>query len=360
MVSKHAFEAVDRLMKDICNSDKIFSGKIVILSGDFRQTLPIVRHDSRTQIIENCIKNSVLWDEFQSFSLFENKRLTAKDDNFKKWLLHVGEGKRSNEYESENESIYILDDLICEFEEIITEIYGRQIITEDESTHDKVILAPTNVEVIELNNKILSKVEGDTREYLSIDAVSDEDGESLFSSVPIEVLNTLTPNGMPQHNLILKVGVIAVLLRNLNIDNGLCNGTRLKVIKLMKYSILCEIISGNKVGRNVIVPRIDFVSATEDIPFKMTRRQLPVRLGYAMTINKSQGQSFNNVGVLLISPVFSQGQLYVALSRVRSRNNLKIVLSIETNKCMKKKEMLHKKYGNVKNYTKNVVLKEIL
>ncbi|XP_023314561.1 ATP-dependent DNA helicase pfh1-like [Trichogramma pretiosum] len=173
MVSKHAFEAVDRLMKDICNSDKIFGGKIVILSGDFRQTLPI------------------------SFSLFENKRLTAKDDNFKKWLLHVGE-----------------DDLICEFEEIITEIYGRQIRTEDESTHDKVILAPTNVEVIELNNKILSKVEGDTREYLSIDAVSDEDGESSHSSVPIEVLNTLTPNGMPQHNLILKVGVIVVLLRN--------------------------------------------------------------------------------------------------------------------------------------------------
>ncbi|KAL7292744.1 hypothetical protein TKK_0013865 [Trichogramma kaykai] len=118
MVSKHAFEAVDRLMKDICNSDKIFGRKIVILSG---------------------------------------------------------EGKRSNEYESENESIYIPDDLICEFEEIITEIYGRQIRTEDESTHDKVILAPTKVEVIELNNKILSKGEGDTREYLSIDAVSDED-----------------------------------------------------------------------------------------------------------------------------------------------------------------------------------------
>ncbi|KAL7291662.1 hypothetical protein TKK_0014700 [Trichogramma kaykai] len=160
------------------------------------------------EIVENIEEHEIVADrpDVVSFSLFENKRLTAKDDNFKKWLLHVGEGKRSNEYESENESIYILDDLICEFEEIITEIYGRQIITEDESTHDKVILAPTNVEVIELNNKILSKVEGDTREYLSIDAVSDEDGESLFSSVPIEVLNTLTPNGMPQHNLILKVG----------------------------------------------------------------------------------------------------------------------------------------------------------
>ncbi|KAL7292743.1 hypothetical protein TKK_0013865 [Trichogramma kaykai] len=190
MVSKHAFEAVDRLMKDICNSDKIFGRKIVILSGDFRQTLPIVRH---------------------------------------------GEGKRSNEYESENESIYIPDDLICEFEEIITEIYGRQIRTEDESTHDKVILAPTKVEVIELNNKILSKGEGDTREYLSIDAVSDEDSESLHSSVTIEVLNTLTPNGMPQHNLILKVGVIVVLLRNFNIDNGLCNGTRLKETLHKKY-----------------------------------------------------------------------------------------------------------------------------
>ncbi|KAL7291672.1 hypothetical protein TKK_0014707 [Trichogramma kaykai] len=169
---------VDGLMKDINNNDKTFGGKIIIVSGDFRQTLPIVRHGSRTQVIENCIKKSHLWEKFKSFSLFENKRLTSNDENFKKWLLRVGEGKRSNQYEFENEFIYIPDDLICESEEIITEIYGCEIRTDDESTHNKVILAPTNAKVMELNTKILSKIEGEIREYVSTDSVVNDPGDN--------------------------------------------------------------------------------------------------------------------------------------------------------------------------------------
>uniref|UniRef100_A0ABD2WH54 ATP-dependent DNA helicase n=1 Tax=Trichogramma kaykai TaxID=54128 RepID=A0ABD2WH54_9HYME len=189
-------------------------------------------HDISHAIVRLAVhkenEQNVYFNDREENVVLTKNRLTVKDDNFKKWLLHVGEGKRSNEYESENESIYIPDDLICEFEEIITEIYGRQIRTEDESTHDKVILAPTKVEVIELNNKILSKGEGDTREYLSIDAVSDEDKlykkcciqrniikydkYNYNNSMPVEFLNTLTPNGLPPQNLILKVGVIDILL----------------------------------------------------------------------------------------------------------------------------------------------------
>ena len=68
----------------------------------------------------------------------------------------------------------------------------------------------------------------------------------------------------------------------------------------------------------MLIPRICLLPSKEEIPFNMRRKQFPIRLGFAMTFNKSQGQSYNEVGVYLPTPVFSYGQ-YVALSRVKSR-----------------------------------------
>ena len=62
-------------------------------------------------------------------------------------------------------------------------------------------------------------------------------------------------------------------------------------------------------------------------PFRMRRRQFPVTLAFAMTINKSQSQTLENVGLFLPIPVFSHGQLYVALLRVKSRSGLKILIT---------------------------------
>ena len=56
-------------------------------------------------------------------------------------------------------------------------------------------------------------------------------------------------------------------------------------------------------------PRIDFIPTDTNFPFKITRESILIISAYAMTINRSQGQSFNRVGIFLPSPIFAQGQI---------------------------------------------------
>jgi len=78
-------------------------------------------------------------------------------------------------------------------------------------------------------------------------------------------------------------------------------------------------------------------------PFKLIRKQFPIMLSYVMTINKSQGQSIGFVRLYLSTPVFSHGQLYVAVSRVQSKSGLKILIHDNDNKrCSKTTNVVYK------------------
>jgi hypothetical protein len=166
------------------------------------------------------------------------------------------------------------------------------------------------------------------RSYHSIDTVKNDHGDNDADqqvSFPVEFLNTLYPPGLPPHVLNLKIGAIVMLLRNLSIGNGLCNGTRM-IVRDMNINVLkVEVITGALRGSVRLLPRVSLDTSSDvSIPFNLCRRQFPVKLAYGMTINKSQGQTFDQVGLLLPEPVFTHGQLYVACSRVRSGNTLKV------------------------------------
>lgn len=187
---------------------------------------------------------------------------------------------------------------------------------------ERALLAPKNDGVNKINNEIQSQLPGPLMKYKSIDTVTDVDQSVNY---PIEFLNSLEPPGIPPHILFLKEGSPIILLRNLD-PPKLCNGTRLCVKKLMPNVIEATIITGKSKGEDVLIPRIPMIPT--DLPFEFKRLQFPLRLAFAMTINKAQGQSLKIAGVILENSCFSHGQLYVACSRVGTPKNLFIYTPI--------------------------------
>jgi ATP-dependent exoDNAse (exonuclease V) alpha subunit len=92
-----------------------------------------------------------------------------------------------------------------------------------------------------------------------------------------------------------------------------------------QHSIECKIIGGDRAGEIEFIPRIT-LHCTDQYPFILKRHQFPLRLAFSFTIIKSQGQTMDKVGIDLRTDVFSHGQLYVALSRARSLEGIKIKL----------------------------------
>jgi ATP-dependent DNA helicase PIF1 len=219
---------------------------------------------------------------------------------------------------------------------------------------DRAILSTTNSTIDLLNNQILEQIHGDIHVLYSADTVKEENQQTMIT---VEFLNSLTPSGLPPHELQLKTNSPIMLLRNFDQPNGHCNGTRYLIDKIHDKRIIeASIMTGEYKGNKLFIPRILLSPSETTLPFTMQRRQFPIRLCFALTINKSQGQTFKQVGVYLPNPVFSHGQLYVAASRVGDSNHTKFL--IDQNPYMQYKK--DKQIDLNKTYCTNIVYKNIL
>ena len=131
-----------------------------------------------------------------------------------------------------------------------------------------------------------------------------KNGDAIDDVHPPKFLNTIVASGILNHNLILKVGVLVMLLRNIEQRACLCNGTRLIITRMGKFVRKGKVISESNIGEKVFIPRLSLTPSDVRIPFKFQRRQFSIVVSFAMTINKSQEQSSKNVGIYLPSVVF--------------------------------------------------------
>ncbi|CAB4481131.1 unnamed protein product [Rhizophagus irregularis] len=225
---------------------------------------------------------------------------TIKQKKFAEFLLDIGDG---NYYivPGTEDSINLPLDLVMTkggLPALINFVYSRLIENYENVDYmvRKAILMPKNVDVEKISELVLDQLPGDLIIYPSADSVdlSDEGNTS-----------------QPQN----------------------------KVIE-------AEIISGSYVGSRVFIPRMTLSPSDSNLPFILKRRQFSIRVAFSLTINKAQGQTLSRVGLYLPQPVFSHGQLYVALSRITSYQNIKVHIDNSSVKSQK-------------GQTQNVVYKEV-
>ncbi|XP_017462181.1 PREDICTED: uncharacterized protein LOC108355534, partial [Rhagoletis zephyria] len=142
-----------------------------------------------------------------------------------------------------------------------------------------------NVHVNSINYQILENLPDEVTTYKSVDSAMNQDDAVNY---PVEFLNSMEPLGMPPHCLNLKVGSSIILLRNFNAPKQ-CNGTRLAVKKLIANLVEATILTGKAKGEIVLIPRIPLIKT--DMTFEFKRLQFPVRLAFAMSVNKAPGQT---------------------------------------------------------------------
>ncbi|XP_015166438.1 ATP-dependent DNA helicase pif1-like [Solanum tuberosum] len=328
MAKKNMIEALDVLLRDIMDVKTLFGGKVIVFGGDFRQTLPVVRNGKKEDFIHQSLLYSNIWNDLEKLHLSENMRART-DPSFCEYLLRIGNGKETPQCENK---IEIPNSLIIPFtteEQSLDTLFNVTypdlctFSSDSSAISSRVILTTKNDFVNEINDMLIRKFPERATTYVATDETVEPNDQSQFE----DFLHTLHPPGLPPYKLTLKENCPVMLLRNLNPSEGLCNGTRLTCCDLKTHVISAKIESGDFKNTHVFIPRIPLLtSQDEKIHVQFKRTQFPVRLCFAMTINKAQGQTLDFVGIYLREPVFSHGQLYVALSRAKSSECVKILI----------------------------------
>ncbi|XP_024990596.1 uncharacterized protein LOC112524886 [Cynara cardunculus var. scolymus] len=207
MAKRQAVEALDRTMQDITGVTLPFGGKIMVMGGEFRQVLLVIRRGTRAQIVDSSLRMSPLWSSIKKIHLTLNMRARS-DPWFSDFLLRVGDG---DEEMMEESFIRIPDDMAIAYtnkdkskHDLIDAIFPSLQINGADSNYiiSRAIFSTKNENVDEINDQLIDRFCGDEKVYYSFDEAED-DRNNFY---PMEFLNSLTISGLPPHYLRLKIG----------------------------------------------------------------------------------------------------------------------------------------------------------
>lgn len=282
MVNAEFFDKLEAVARYIRKTERPFGGIQLILCGDFFQLPPISKRDEKVKF---CFQ-SMAWEKCVHFN-FELKIVhRQKDPEFIKILNNIRIGR-------------------------VTESISNTLkATAKQNIESNGILATRLCshinEADEINNFQLNELKGASKIYIA------QDSDQMMS-------NTLDQQLPVPGKLTLKVGAQVMLLKNVNISNGLVNGARGIVIKFVDDLPVIQLRSGNIYHTQMEKWSIRTVSGAT-----VCRKQIPLKLAWAFSIHKSQGLTLDCVEMCL-SRVFDAGQSYVALSRAQSLQSLRIL-----------------------------------
>lgn len=222
ILHKEAIGALDRTLQDFRENHQLMGGALILMAGDFRQTLPVIPKSTPADELNACLKASPLWRHVEQLTLTTNMRVHLLQDTsaqaFAQQIMDIGNG-RITTHPATNEMSFPMN--FCQMQPSIEDVVKKVFpnISRNYRNYDwlpeRAILAAKNDDVNKLNDQIQLQIPGETTKYKSIDSVVDED---QVVNYPIEFLNSLEPSGIPPHIPFLKVGSLIMMLRSINCE----------------------------------------------------------------------------------------------------------------------------------------------
>ena len=324
MQHKQCFMAVHRTFTDLLGNDDLFGGIPMVLGGDFAQILPVVPRGNREAVVAANIQKTFLWSRFQKLFLRSNMRIRngVANEAFADWIGKMSYDPAFYGRIQLPKQVNQLNNLDSFVDTVFPPDRMRQAHLDPGFFASRAILTLRNDIVADLNDSILNKLQGDSHILNSVDQIENGTAQERGDFLPPEFLRTLQTPSLPPSQLQLKLGAPVILMRNLYPKLCLCNGTRLRLTHISRTCLEGKILGGEFDGETRLVPRILLNTTEGELPWIVSSKQFLIRLCFAMTVNKSQGQSLDTVGVDLRASPFTHGQLYVALSRVTDVSRL--------------------------------------
>ena len=345
MANKFLLSGLDRVLRLVREEpDLPFGGLVVLIGGDFwyatapnwhptpsacmpyvhthihtyivhlcgcrvgSQTLPIQQHASRAQIVSLCLHRWPAWQgNVEVLTLQENMRCirllegctsnTQRDRvlRWSRWLRRLSDGDLLDEPQrnrQEGGQIHLWADqchrmnAADDVEQMLSDVYdcplNEMLSQPAKFWAERAVVAPKHIAVNHFNARMLERLPGHLVDCNGFDVLAPQHA----GQIPVEMLAKIQPPGMPPKTLQLKKGAIVMLLRNMLRSFGLANGTRLQVIDIKPHTLHCIVLTGRHVDRQIHLPRIRLLPPDNKLPFEWWRIQFPVKLSYAMTINK--------------------------------------------------------------------------